>query len=73
LTALSETKNVKLHNLYSLPNIIRMIKSSRMRWAGCVARTGEKRNAYWIVVGEPEGSLGTPRRMWEDNIQMDLR
>jgi hypothetical protein len=47
--------NEELHNLYSSPNIIRMIKSSRMRWAGYVAGIGEKRNAYRILVGKPEG------------------
>jgi hypothetical protein len=52
-----------------------MIKSRRMRWAGHVARTGEKRNAYRILVGKPEGKrqLGRPRRRWVDNIKMDLR
>jgi hypothetical protein len=56
-------------------SIIRMIKSKRMRWAGHVARIGEKRNAYRILVRKPEGKrpLGRPRRMWEDNIRMDLR
>jgi hypothetical protein len=54
----------ELHNLYSSPNIIRMIKSKRMRWAGHVARMGETRNAYKILVGKPEGKrpLGRPRR-----------
>jgi hypothetical protein len=47
--------NEELHNLYSSPNIIRMIKSRRMRWAGHVARMGENRNAYRILVGKPEG------------------
>jgi hypothetical protein len=47
--------NKELHNLYSSPNIFRMIKSRRMRWAGHVARMGEKRNAYRILVGKPEG------------------
>jgi hypothetical protein len=46
--------NEELHNLYSSPSIIRMIKSRRMRWAGHVARMGEKRNAYWRLVGKPE-------------------
>jgi hypothetical protein len=57
------------------PSIIRIIKSSRMRWAGHVARMGEKRRAYRILVGKPEGNrpLGRPRRRWEDNIRMDLR
>jgi hypothetical protein len=62
--------NEKLHNLYSSSNIIRLIKSRRIRWAGHVARMGEKRNAYRILVGKPEGkrSLGRPRRRWVDNI-----
>jgi hypothetical protein len=62
--------NEKLHNLYSSPNIIRMIKSRRMRWAWHVARMLEKRNAYRILVGKPEGR---PRRKLVDNIKMDLR
>jgi hypothetical protein len=67
--------NVELHNLYSLPNIIRMIKSKRMRWAGHVAGMGVKRNAYRILVGKPEGKrpLGRPRCRWVDNIKMDLK
>jgi hypothetical protein len=67
--------NEELHNLYGSPSIIRMIRSKRMRWAGLVARTGEKRNAYGILVGNPEGKrpLGRPRRRWEDNIKMDLK
>jgi hypothetical protein len=67
--------NEELHNLYSFPSIIRMIKSRRMRWAGHVARMGEKRNAYRILVGTPEGKrpLGRPRRRWVDNIKIDLR
>jgi hypothetical protein len=66
--------NEELHNLYSPPNIIRTIKSRRMRWTGHVARMGETRNAYRILVGKPEGkrSLGRPRRRWVDNIKMDL-
>jgi hypothetical protein len=67
--------NEELHNLYSSPNIIRTIKSRRMRWAGHVARMGEKRNAYRILVGKSEGRrpLGRPRRRWVDNIKMALR
>jgi hypothetical protein len=66
--------NEELHNLYSSPSIIRIIKSRRMRWAGHVARTREKRNAYRILAGKPEGKrpLGRPRRTWVDNIKMDL-
>jgi transcription termination factor 2 len=68
-------RNEELHNLYSSPNIIRMIKSRRMRWAGHVARMGETRNTYRILVGKPEGKrpLGRPKRRWVDNIKMDLR
>jgi hypothetical protein len=67
--------NEELHNVYSSPNIIRTIKSRRMRWAGHVARMGEERNAFRIFVGKPEGRrpLGRPRRRWVDNIKMDLR
>jgi hypothetical protein len=67
--------NEELHNLYTSPNIIRMIKSRRMRWAGDVARLGEKRNAYRILVGKAEGErpLEGSRRRWVDNIKMDLR
>jgi hypothetical protein len=66
--------NEELHNLYSSPSIIRIIKSRRMRWVGHVARIGEKRNAYRLLVGKPEGKrpLGRPRRRWIDNIKMDL-
>jgi hypothetical protein len=65
--------NEELHNLYFSPNIIRMIKSRRM--SGNVARMGDKRNAYRILVGKPEGRrlLARPRRMWEVNINIDLR
>jgi hypothetical protein len=61
--------------LYSSPSIIRMIKSRRMRWAGHVARMGEKMNAHRILVGKPEGKrpLGRPRHRWVNNIKMDLR
>jgi hypothetical protein len=65
----------ELHNLYCSPNIIRMIKSRRMRWAGHVTGMGENRNAYRILVRKPEIKIprGRPRRRWEDNIRMDLR
>jgi hypothetical protein len=65
----------ELHNLYSLPSIIRMIKSMRMRWAGHIARIGEKRNACRILVGKPEekSSLGRPRCRWMDNIKIILK
>jgi hypothetical protein len=66
--------NKELHDLCSSPSIIRIIKSRRMRWAGHVARMGEKRNAYILLVGKPEGKrpLGRPRHRWVDNIRMDL-
>ncbi|KAJ4448791.1 hypothetical protein ANN_00182 [Periplaneta americana] len=67
--------NAELHALYCSPDIIRNIKSRRLRWAGHVACMGESRNAYRVLVGRPEGKrpLGRPRRRWEDNIKMDLR
>jgi hypothetical protein len=67
--------NVKeLYALYSSPNIIQVMKSRRLRWAGHVARMGERRGAYRALVGKPEGRrlLGKPRHIWEDNIKMDL-
>jgi len=67
--------NEELNDLYSSPNIVRVIKSRRMRWAGHVARISEKRGEYRILVGKPEGRrpLGRPRRRWVDNIRMDLQ
>jgi hypothetical protein len=67
--------NDELHDLYSSPNIVRVIKARRMRWDGHVARMGEGRGAYRVLVRRPEGKrpLGRPRRRWEDNIKMDLR
>jgi hypothetical protein len=58
--------NYEPHNLYSSPIMIRIVKSRRMRWAGYVARMGERRNAYRVLVGNPEGKrlLGRPRRRW---------
>jgi hypothetical protein len=66
--------NEELRDLYSSPSIIRIIMSRRMRWAGHVARMGEKRNAYRLLVGKPKGKrpLGRPRRRWGDNIRIDL-
>jgi hypothetical protein len=67
--------NEELHNLYSSPDIIRQIKSRRMRWAGHVARMGEKRKVYKVLVGNHEGRrpVGILRLRWEDGIRMDLR
>jgi hypothetical protein len=70
---LRKLHNEELHNLYSSPNIIRMIKSRRMRWAEHVARMGETRNVYAILVGKPEEERPIGRRRWVDNIKMDLR
>ena len=70
----------KLHNeefsdLYSLPNIVRVVKSRRMRWAGHVARMREGRGVHRVLVEKPEGKrpLGRPRHRWEDNIKIDLQ
>jgi hypothetical protein len=62
--------NEELNDLYSSPNIARVIKSRRMRWPGHVARTGEERGVYRVLVGKPEGKrpLGRPRRRWVDNM-----
>jgi hypothetical protein len=67
--------NDELHSLYTAPNIDRVIKSRRMRWARHVARMREERDAYRILVGRSEDKrpLGRPRRRWEDNIKIDLR
>jgi hypothetical protein len=67
--------NDELHSLYSSPNIVRIFKSRRMRWAGHVARMGEGRGIYRVLVGRPEGKrpLGRPGRRWEDNIKLDPR
>jgi hypothetical protein len=66
---------VELHNLYSSPEIIRQIKSKRIRWAGHVARMGEGRNMYRVLMGKPEGKspLEISRRRWEDGHKIDLR
>jgi hypothetical protein len=67
--------NEELSDLYSLPNIVRVVKSRRMRWAGHVAVMREGRGLHRVLVGKPEGKrpLGRPRRRWEDNIKMDLQ
>jgi hypothetical protein len=66
--------NDEFNNLYSSPNIVRGIKSRRMRWAGHVARMGEGRGVYRVLVGRPEGKrpVGRPKRRWEDNIMTGL-
>jgi hypothetical protein len=66
--------NVELHNLYSSPSIIRMLKSRSIRWAGHVERMREMRNVYRISAGKPYGKrpLGGPRHKWEDNIKIDV-
>jgi hypothetical protein len=67
--------NEELNGLYTSPNIVRVMKSRRMRWAEHVARMGEGRGVYRILVGKPEGKrpLGRPRLRWEHNIRMDLQ
>jgi hypothetical protein len=67
--------NDELHSLYSSPNIVRVIKSRRLRWAGNVARMGEGRGVYRVLIGKPEAKrlLGRPRGRWQDNIKLDLR
>ena len=67
--------NEELSDLYSLPNIVQVVKSRRMGWAGHVARKGEGRGVHRILVGKPEGKrqLRRPRRRWEYNIKMDLQ
>jgi hypothetical protein len=67
--------NEELRDLYSSPNIVLVMKSRRMRWEGHVARIGEERGVYRVLVGKPKGKrpLGRPRNSWEDNIRMDLQ
>jgi len=67
--------NGELNDLYSSPNIVRVIKSRRMKWAGHLAHVGEERAVYRVLVGKPEGRrpLGRPRRRWGDNIRMYLQ
>jgi hypothetical protein len=66
--------NEELNDLYSLPSIVLVVKSRRMRWAGHVARMGEDREVHMVLVGKHEGKslLGKPRSRWEDNIKIDL-
>jgi hypothetical protein len=70
----SKLHNEGLHSLCASPSIIRIINTRKMKWAGHVARMGEKRNVYRLLVGKPEGRrpIGRPRRRWMDNIEMDL-
>ena len=67
--------NEELHSLYRSPNIVRMIKSRRLRWAGHVARIEEGRSAFKIITGKPtgRGPLERSRYRWEDNIRMDFK
>jgi len=67
--------NEELNDVYCSPNIVGVIKSRRIRWAGHVAHMGERRGLYRVLVGKPEGKrpLGRPRRRWKDNIKMDLQ
>jgi hypothetical protein len=67
--------NDELRSLYSSPNIVRVIKSRRMRWVEHVARMGDERGVYKVMVGRPKGKrlLERPRRKWEDNIKLDVR
>jgi hypothetical protein len=68
-------KKIYMNDLYSLPNIVWVVKSRRIGWAGHVARMGEDMGVYRVLVGKPEEKrpLGRPRRRWEDNIKMDLQ
>ena len=68
-------RNEELNDLYSLPNIVRVVKSRRMRSVGHVAHMGEDRGVHRVLMGKPEGKrpLGRPRRRWEGNIKMDLQ
>jgi hypothetical protein len=74
-TSWRKLHNDELHNLYSSPNIFRVIKAGRMRWARHVARMGKGSGVYRVFVGNPECKrpLGRPRCRWEDSINLDLR
>jgi hypothetical protein len=67
--------NDELNDLYSLPNIVRVVKSRRIKWAGHVTRMGQDRGVHRVLVGRPEGKrpLGRPRRRWEAIIKTDLQ
>jgi hypothetical protein len=67
--------NEELNDLYPLPNIVRVVKSRRMRWTGHLVRMGEERGVHRVLVGKPEGKrpLRKPRLRWEDNIKMDVQ
>jgi len=67
--------NKELNDLYPSPDIVQVIKSRRMRWAGHVAHMGEERGVYMVLVGKPEGKrqLRRPRHRWVDNIRIDLQ
>ena len=71
ISFLSLHRVLDLSDLYSLPNIVRVVKSRRMRWAGHVARMGKGRAVHRVLVGKPEGKtpLGRPRSRWDDNLQ----
>ena len=75
LGELRKLRNEELSDLYSLLNIVRVVKSRRMRWVGHVAHMGERRGVHRVLVGKPEEKrpLERPRRRWEDNIKMDLQ
>ena len=75
ISAQRKLHNEELSDLYSLPNIVHVVKSRRMRWAGHVARMGEERGVHRVLVGKPEGKrpLGRTRRRWENNTNMDLQ
>ena len=73
MAGFSKLHNEELSGLYSLPNIVRVVKSRRMRWAEHVARMGDGRGLHTVLVGKPEGKrpLGRPRHRWEDNIKTE--
>ena len=72
---LRKLHNEELNDLYASPNIVRVTKPRRMRWAGHVPRMGQRRGLYRVLVWKPEGKrpLGRPRRRWQDNIKIDLQ